>query len=67
MTFRDWLRQIIRQGIVRGKPGKKLKYLTTNDLDEDCKLYPDYLARQARRRKAMKEREEENEDFFWTE
>ena len=33
------------------KRGKKLNMITTNDLDQDNKLYPDYLERRERRKK----------------
>lgn len=41
------------------KRGKKLDMITTNDLDDDNKLYPDYLEkRSARKASAKKERED---------
>lgn len=39
------------------KRGKKLEFITTNDLDQDNKLYPNFLERRKRRRKKGKDPE----------
>lgn len=44
------------------KRGKKLNMITSNDLDQDNKLYPNFLERRAKRKK----KEKESKSFSWS-
>jgi len=61
-VFIEALEEAIRKGVRFIRGGQPLKYVTTNDLDKNGKLKPNYLADRKRRRK---ERLESGEDDFY--
>jgi len=63
ISLAEWLKRTIWQDVIHLKSTKKLDYRTTNDLDENNKLYPDYLKR---RKKKNKAREEEGSTFSYS-
>ena len=48
MKIFEWLDRVIEIG----KPGPEFKYMSTNDLDVNNKLYPNFIERRKARRKA---------------
>ena len=55
--YADQLKRLKWHGVKRIKGTEKLNILTTNDLDENLKLRPDYLARRKKRKKKNKHQE----------
>ena len=56
LKLASWTKQIIRQGVEVIKAGRKLSYLSTNDLDENNKLKKNYLELR-KKRQAKKEKD----------
>jgi hypothetical protein len=56
LKLAKWTKQIIRQGVEVIKAGRKLNYLSTNDLDENNKLKKNYLELR-KKRQAKKEKD----------